>query len=213
MVKWTLDIRPIASHHQQMLLFEQAGVRWITLSDTETAMITYNVSTTCDCALGNTFARSCILDDRVKSLLCVGPGSVRVSIRSSGAISFTRTHDDLTMRISHMTDAPRETYRMDSTPVCSFPLLLDHWKRFANVLRDGSTRVDVTDKSVTFSGDRCGATFPAQATSNAVFTIATDDFIFALDHWDGSDATMAVLENGVVRITGQRACAFLTPVL
>ena len=224
MVKYefrTCDLHVHMYDAEQRIIFTQGGPRIVTICSSNTAMKIVHVKpTSCDCALGHDFLRVYTISQRVKDLLRGNRyGTVVVNVRTN-RISFTHDHNRLIRRVSDMLDDDNESFHIETEDRCTFPLTYQHWKQFMPMLKDSTTRVDVSDNSVTFSGDNCGAAYACCGSTPCTFEMKYGDFKFIYDTWEAdttSRLTMGQGANGILFIRGknrlgQQCYGYMTPI-
>lgn len=225
MVKYqfrTYDLHIHMYDAEQRIIFTQGGPRIVTICASNTAMkIVHLKPISCDCALGHDFLRVYTISQCVKDLLRGNKhGTIVVNVRTN-RISFTHDHNGLIRRVSDVLDDDDESFEIDTKDRYAFPLEFHHWKQFMPMLKDSTTRVDVSNTSVTFSGNDCGAAYACFNCSPCTFEVKYEDFKFIYDTWEAdttSRLTMGQGENGILFIrgknhSGQQCYGYMTPIL
>ena len=176
--------------------------------------------TSCDCALGPGFLRVYTISQRLKDLLRTNPhGTLDVNVRSK-RISFTHDHNQLIRRVSDVLNDDNESFHIETEDASTFPIKYHHWKQFMPMLKDSTTRVDVSDTSVTFSGNNCGAAYACFNCTPCTFEMRYEDFKFIYDTWEAQttcELTMGQGANGILFIRGknrlgQQCYGYMTPI-
>lgn len=224
MVKYifrVIDISPHIHDADQRIIFDIHGPRIITICPTNTAMnITYIKPISCDCALGQEYRKTYTMSTRFKTLIRgQSHGNIVINVRTR-RISFTHELNGLIRRVSDTLSDAEETFYIDTEDASTFPLRLDRWKQFIHMLKDMTTRVDVSDTSVTFSGDDCGAAYECHSCLPCTFEMKYKDFKFIYDIWGNeceNELKMGLGANGIIfirgkNLLGQQCTGYISPI-
>ena len=155
------------------------------------------------------------LSDTVKRLLLsCSSGIVTISCRPS-KISFTHDYDQLIRRASDVIDEEKEAFAIDLGESTSIRIRYDHWVRMMPMMETDVVRVDTSSKTVTFSGDDCGAACACTGTVLDTFQMNYVDWEFIFERWpkNHTHVEMGIGENGVLFMSAEHVKGFMSPVL
>ena len=189
------------------------GPRWTLTSSNNQSMVVFKA----DIISMETFDEDIIyeLNDTVLDMLkTCAHGVVIISIRSH-KISFTHDYDQLIRRVSDTLDEEQSPFFIAIGASTSFEIRYDHWKRMMPMLKTDVVRADLSPKTVTFSGDECGAACATVSNHTKTFEMYYHDWKFIFDRWPTTYkmVEMGEGENGVLYLRRNGVEGFMSPVL
>lgn len=189
------------------------GPRWALTSSNNQSMVVFKA----DIISMEDFDEDVIyeLSDTVLDMFKTCPhGVVVISIRAQ-KVSFTHDYDQLIRRVSDTLDEERSPFFIAIGASKAFEIRYDHWKRMMPMLQTDVVRADLSPKTVTFSGDECGAACATVSNHTKTFEMYYHDWKFVFDRWPSSYRTveMGEGENGVLYMRCDGVEGFMSPVL
>ncbi len=194
-------------------IVDSHGPRWTLTSPSSRSMIVFDA----DVISQEPFESDAIyeLSDIVLSMLrSCAHGVVIISLRPT-KVSFTHDHEELIRRVSDVIDEEKTAFHIPIGESQSFKLRYDHWARMVPMLVSDVVRVDVSPKSVTFTGDDCGAACTCETDIETTFQLHYSDWKFIFDRWPDRfvHVQMGIGENGVLYMMYGGIKGFMSPVV